>query len=135
MQTWASVEHGMWYARSAEFTKTSLMDTLRWMRMIGDTIFAIGVLALAWFVFWLKGGWSVLRQTADPVLESKRIATQHVPVGKDGTRVTARSKGKVERPLRTVKEASRVHSSMNMTQLVCDNPAKCAFSASQELLV
>lgn len=29
----------------------------------------------------------------------------HVPAGKDGTRVTARSKGKVERPFRTVKEA------------------------------
>jgi hypothetical protein len=29
----------------------------------------------------------------------------HIPAGKDGTRVTARSKGKVERPFRTVKEA------------------------------
>ena len=28
----------------------------------------------------------------------------HLPAGKDGTRVTARSKGKVERPFRTVKE-------------------------------
>lgn len=29
----------------------------------------------------------------------------HMPAGKDGTRVTARSKGKVERPFRTVKDA------------------------------
>lgn len=29
----------------------------------------------------------------------------HIPAGKDGNRVTARSKGKVERPFRTVKEA------------------------------
>ncbi len=29
----------------------------------------------------------------------------HIPAGKDGQRVTARSKGKVERPFRTVKEA------------------------------
>lgn len=29
----------------------------------------------------------------------------HLPAGKDGTRVTARAKGKVERPFRTVKEA------------------------------
>jgi len=29
----------------------------------------------------------------------------HMAAGKDGTRVTARSKGKVERPFRTVKEA------------------------------
>ena len=33
-----------------------------------------------------------------------RIMT-HMPAGKDGKRVTARSKGKVERPFRTVKEA------------------------------
>ena len=29
----------------------------------------------------------------------------HIPAGKDGTRTTARSKGKVERPFRTIKEA------------------------------
>ena len=33
-----------------------------------------------------------------------RVMT-HIPAGKDGRRVTARSKGKVERPFRTVKEA------------------------------
>ena len=32
----------------------------------------------------------------------------HLPAGKDGRRVTARSKGKVERPFRTVKEAHEV---------------------------
>jgi nitric oxide reductase subunit B len=35
------------------------MDTLRWLRVIGDTLFAIGVLALARFVAGLKTGWSV----------------------------------------------------------------------------
>ncbi len=59
LQTWASVNEGMWYARSAEFTQTGLMDTLRWMRVIGDTTFAVGVFALAWFVIGLKTGWSV----------------------------------------------------------------------------
>ncbi len=58
-QTWASVKHGLWYARSAEFLQTPTMETLRWLRAIGDTIFAVGVLFLAWFVFGLKGGWSV----------------------------------------------------------------------------
>lgn len=58
-QTWASVEFGMWYARSADFMKTPLMDTLRWMRMIGDTTFAAGVVALGWFVLGLATGWSV----------------------------------------------------------------------------
>jgi nitric oxide reductase subunit B len=63
LQTLASVEHGMWYARSAEFLQTGFMDKLRWMRMIGDTIFAIGAVALAWFVVGLKTGWST-RKTA-----------------------------------------------------------------------
>jgi len=69
MQAWASVEHGLWYARSAEFMQTDLMDTLRWLRVIGDTIFAIGVMALGWFVLGLKTGWSVERHVdslADP---------------------------------------------------------------------
>src|SRR5207248_2110259 len=59
LQTWASVEHGMWYARSAEFLQTPLMDKLRWLRVIGDSIFACGVLALGWFVLGLKAGWSL----------------------------------------------------------------------------
>ena len=58
LQTWASVEHGMWYARSAEFLQTPLMDKLRWLRVIGDTIFALGALGLGWFVLGLKTGWS-----------------------------------------------------------------------------
>lgn len=59
LQTWASVEHGMWYARSAEFMQTDLMATLRWLRVIGDTIFAFGMLSLGWFVFGLVTGWSI----------------------------------------------------------------------------
>jgi nitric oxide reductase subunit B len=30
--------------------------------VIGDTIFAFGTLALAWFVFGLKSGWSVIKK-------------------------------------------------------------------------
>jgi len=56
MQTWASVEYGTWYARSAEFLQTGIMDRLRWMRMIGDTVFAIGALVLGWFVLGLLTG-------------------------------------------------------------------------------
>jgi nitric oxide reductase subunit B len=57
-QTWASVKHGLWYARSAEFMQLPWMGTLRWLRVIGDTIFAIGVVALVYFVVGLKTGWS-----------------------------------------------------------------------------
>jgi len=59
LQTWASIEYGMWYARSAEFLQTGLMDSLRWSRVIGDTIFGAGALALGWFVLGLKTGWSL----------------------------------------------------------------------------
>jgi len=49
----------LWYARSAEFMQTGTMNVLRWLRVVGDTIFAIGVIALGWFVLGLKTGWSV----------------------------------------------------------------------------
>ena len=58
-QTWASVEHGMWYARSAEFLQTPVLEVFRWLRSVGDTIFAVGILALGWFVIGLSAGWSV----------------------------------------------------------------------------
>ncbi len=58
MQTWASVEYGTWYARSAEFLHSGHMNDLRWMRMIGDTIFAVGALILGWFVLGLVTGHS-----------------------------------------------------------------------------
>ena len=60
-QTVASVKHGLWYARSAEFLGQPALETIRWLRVIGDTIFAVGALFLGWFVFGLKGGWSLKR--------------------------------------------------------------------------
>ncbi|MEO8041934.1 MAG: nitric-oxide reductase large subunit, partial [Acidobacteriota bacterium] len=49
LQTYQSVNQGYWYARSPEFMQTSLMQTLRWMRLFGDTVFAIGAIAFVWF--------------------------------------------------------------------------------------
>jgi hypothetical protein len=49
MQTYQSVANGYWSARSPEFLQTDLMQTLRWLRMIGDTIFAIGAGAFVYF--------------------------------------------------------------------------------------
>lgn len=64
LQTWASVDHGYWYARSAEFMQTDLMQTLRWLRVIGDTIFFLGAVALVIFVAGLKTGHS-FRSTSE----------------------------------------------------------------------
>jgi nitric oxide reductase subunit B len=62
-QTLASVETGLWYARSAEFMQAPMMDTFRWLRVVGDTIFAAGVIALAYFVLGLRTGWSLEKET------------------------------------------------------------------------
>jgi nitric oxide reductase subunit B len=51
MQAIASIEHGIWYARSAEFMQQPVMMVLKWLRAIGDTIFGFGVLALCYFIF------------------------------------------------------------------------------------
>jgi len=49
-QAWASVEHGLWFARSAEFLQQPWLQTLRWLRMPGDSLFLIGVAAFTWFM-------------------------------------------------------------------------------------
>ena len=49
LQTYQSVSTGYWSARSPEFMQTTLMQNLRWMRMVGDTVFAIGAIAWVWF--------------------------------------------------------------------------------------
>jgi nitric oxide reductase large subunit len=59
LQTVASVQHGYWYASSAEFLGQGLMQTLRWLRMPGDTLFAIGAIGFVVFIFGLGVGYSL----------------------------------------------------------------------------
>ncbi len=66
MQTFASVEHGLWFARSSEFMQAPLIERLRWMRIVGDTVFLSGVASLVWFTLGLWRGWSY---AADEVVE------------------------------------------------------------------
>mgnify|MGYP002347979662 FL=1 len=61
-QTVASVKEGLWFARSAEFMQQPYIVTLKWLRMIGDTLFGLGTLSLAWFIFGLAGGWSLKKK-------------------------------------------------------------------------
>jgi len=58
-QTIASVDEGMWYARSVEFNQQEHIIIFKWLRFIGDTIFAVGSIALAYFIVGLKIGWSL----------------------------------------------------------------------------
>ncbi len=62
MQLLAAIEHGYWYARSADFMNKPIVDMLVWMRVPGDTIFSIGALALCWFMLRL---WIAPRRAED----------------------------------------------------------------------
>ncbi len=58
---WSSpnIGAGSWCTSgSAEFLQTGVVNKLRWMRMIGDTIFAFGAVILGWFVLGLVTGHS-----------------------------------------------------------------------------
>lgn len=53
LQTYQSVSQGYWSARSPEFMQTEIMQILRWMRMLGDTVFGVGAAAFVWFALGL----------------------------------------------------------------------------------
>ncbi len=64
MQTFASVNHGMWYARSAEFMQQPVVNAFKWLRVVGDTIFGIGTITLFLFVYQLT-----IRKNRNPLLK------------------------------------------------------------------
>lgn len=53
-QAWASITQGLWYARSPEIIHSGVMETLVWLRVPGDVLFAIGAGFLALY------GWRLL---------------------------------------------------------------------------
>ncbi|HRI53128.1 MAG TPA: nitric-oxide reductase large subunit [Pseudomonadota bacterium] len=57
LQTKASVEVGYWFARSPEFLQTPTMAALRWLRIVGDSLFGLGAVAFVAF------GATLLRKT------------------------------------------------------------------------
>jgi nitric oxide reductase subunit B len=71
VQTQASVEQGLWFARSAEFMNTSLMQTLKWLRVPGDVLFALGVTSL--LVFFVR------RSTTPETVESEVLLGANNP--------------------------------------------------------
>ena len=76
LQTWAAVDTGYWYARSAEFLHTPLMERLRWLRAIGDTVFAAGAIAFVIAVVRMTVGRAT---TAAPAI-SEPLSVRH-PIG------------------------------------------------------
>ncbi len=55
-QAWASITQGIWYARSPAIVHSPLMETLVWMRVPGDIVFAVGTVLLAVFALRLLTG-------------------------------------------------------------------------------
>jgi nitric oxide reductase subunit B len=70
MQLLAAIEHGYWYARSAEFMQRPIVDLLIWMRVPGDVIFSVGAVALTWFVFRL---WVAPRQSKEVPADAEPV--------------------------------------------------------------
>jgi nitric oxide reductase subunit B len=56
LQLFAAITNGYWYARSAEFMQQPIVELLVWLRVPGDTLFAIGAVAFAIFVLrlWMQ---------------------------------------------------------------------------------
>ena len=57
LQLHAALDKGYWFARSAEFMDRPLIHMLVWMRVPGDTLFAVGALLVGVFVasLWVAG--------------------------------------------------------------------------------
>ena len=57
-QAHESITNAYWSARSAEFMQQDFMQTLRWLRIPGDTFLALGEVLLVLFIIGLQFGWS-----------------------------------------------------------------------------
>ncbi|MFC5440170.1 nitric-oxide reductase large subunit [Rhodanobacter ginsenosidimutans] len=72
LQLKAVLEHGYWFARSAEFMDRPLIHMLVWMRVPGDTLFAVGAVLIAVFVasLWLLKD---RRRPIEPLLQKRPV--------------------------------------------------------------
>ena len=59
LQAVESIQNGYWSARSMEFMQTDTMQAIRWLRVPGDSLLAIGELLLVYFIIGLHTGWSL----------------------------------------------------------------------------
>jgi nitric oxide reductase subunit B len=71
-QAWASIDTGLWFARSAEFLQLPALELLRWLRIVGDVVFLVGVGSLVYFMAGLWTGWSYL-PVGDPAKDEAGV--------------------------------------------------------------
>jgi len=55
-QAYASISEGLWFARSPAIIHSKVMETLVWLRVPGDVVFALGSVFLAAYALKLLGG-------------------------------------------------------------------------------
>ena len=77
LQLRAAIDHGYWYARSAEFMQQPIIDMLVWMRVPGDVIFSVGVCLLVLFLL------PPTAAAAGMIGTSEIIAEQNVQADRD----------------------------------------------------
>jgi nitric oxide reductase subunit B len=66
-----SINHGTWYARSAEVVSSIWMRTTVWLRMPGDILFSLGAVLLALCV-----GRALLAMFRQPSLQPQQVAAE-----------------------------------------------------------
>jgi len=68
-QAWYSVTEGLWFARSPAIVHSGVMETLVWLRVPGDIVFAFGAVALAIYALRL-----LVRKPGQPVHVEQGVA-------------------------------------------------------------
>jgi len=71
-QAAASITKGMWFARSPEVIHSHLMETLVWLRVPGDVVFAVGTVCLALFAFRLLTGKKAEQTSLNSAINTKK---------------------------------------------------------------
>jgi nitric oxide reductase subunit B len=78
LQLGAAIDHGYWFARSAEFMQKPIIQMLVWMRVPGDVIFSVGAVSLAWFVLRL---WVLPKKSVQPLPENGDMSHFSATIG------------------------------------------------------
>ena len=68
-----SITQGVWFARSPEFVHSFLMELFVWLRVPGDIVFAVGVVALALFALRLLTGGKQREPALDSITPQERV--------------------------------------------------------------
>jgi len=68
-QAYASISEGLWFARSPAVIHSKAMETLVWLRVPGDIVFAFGSVFLAIYALKLLRGRPVAEAQRDGVLQ------------------------------------------------------------------